>query len=195
VYASTTEVRLGQRVPDFELLTYDPARNEVGRFSMAQQIARGRWTILFFYTADFSYACTGELEALAQHHDEFVSMGCDVVAVSTDTHHAHHAWRRSEKALAHVNYQMGADRSGEVSRLFGVFDSRSGLALRGTFLILPDGTLMSAEVNFYNLARNIEELLRKLRAAAYTVKHPSEICAPQWRREGDRTLKDPGTDA
>jgi peroxiredoxin (alkyl hydroperoxide reductase subunit C) len=160
---------------------------------MAQQIARGRWTVLFFYTADFSFACSGELEALARHHDEFASMGCDVVAVSTDTHHAHRAWRTSEKALAHVTYQMGADRNGDVSRLFGVFDSRSGLALRGTFLILPDGMLISAEVNFYNLARNIEELLRKLKAAAYTVEHPSEICAPEWRKEGDRILRDPGT--
>jgi alkyl hydroperoxide reductase subunit AhpC len=191
VYVSTSEVRLGQRVPDFELLTYEPARDEFGRFSMADQIERSRWTLLFFYTADFSFACTGELEALAEQHHEFLTLGCDVVAVSTDTHHAHQAWRRCDQALAGVTYPMGADHNGNVSRLFGVYDSRSGLALRGTFLILPDGTLISAEVNFYNLARSTDELLRKLRAAVYTASHPSEICAPQWRKEGDRTLKDP----
>ena len=193
MYVSTATVKLGQRVPDFVLTMYDPATNEFGRFSMAEQIQKRRWTIVFFYTADFSYACAGEFEALSRRYDDFAALGGDVITVSTDTHHAHHAWRRHEKALADARYKMGADPSGEVSRMFGVYDERSGLALRGTFIIAPDGMLLSAEVNFYNLARNVDELVRKFKAAEYTSRHPDEICAPDWRADGDRTLTDPGT--
>jgi peroxiredoxin (alkyl hydroperoxide reductase subunit C) len=190
---SAPAVKVGQRVPGFSLMTYDPAANEFGRFSMAAQLEKRRWTILFFYTADFSYACAGEFEALSRKSDEFAALGCDVVTVSTDTHHAHLAWKRHDRSLADARHLMGADPSGEVSRLFGVYDEGSGLALRGTFIIQPDGMLLSGEVNFYNLARNIDELLRKFKAAEYTFRHPSEICAPDWRGEGDRTLRDPGT--
>ena len=115
-------------------------------------------------------------------------MGCDVVTVSADTKFVHLAWRKSEKELQNVRYLMAADPTGKVSRLFGVYDDNSGLALRGTFIINPEGTLLNAEVNFYNLGRNIDELMRKFKANIYMARKASEVCPSKWKDEGDKTL-------
>jgi NADH-dependent peroxiredoxin subunit C len=115
-------------------------------------------------------------------------MGCDIVTVSCDTQFVHLAWQRHEKELAGVKYSMGADPTGRVARMFGVYDEDTGLALRGTFMISPEGKLLNSEVNFYNLGRNIDELLRKFKANLYMAKKPTEVCPSKWRDEGDRTL-------
>ena len=115
-------------------------------------------------------------------------MGCDLVTVSADTKFVHLAWRKSEKELQNVRYLMAADPTGKVSRLFGVYDDNSGLALRGTFIINPEGTLLNAEVNFYNLGRNIDELMRKFKANIYMARKASEVCPSKWKDEGDKTL-------
>ena len=119
-------------------------------------------------------------------------MGCDVVTVSTDTQFVHLAWKRSEKELANVKYPMAADPTGKVSRMFGVYDEASGLALRGTFVINPEGVLLNSEVNFYNMGRNIDELMRKFKANVYMAKKTNEVCPSKWKDEGDKTLVDPG---
>jgi peroxiredoxin (alkyl hydroperoxide reductase subunit C) len=115
-------------------------------------------------------------------------MGCDLVTVSTDTKFVHLAWQRSEKELAQVRYPMGADPTGKVARMFGVYDENTGLALRGTFIINPDGVLVNQEVNFYNLGRNVDELMRKFKANLYMSRKPNEVCPSKWRDEGDKTL-------
>jgi len=119
-------------------------------------------------------------------------MGCDLVTVSTDTQFVHLAWQKHEKELARVKYPMAADPTGTVSRMFGVYDENSGLALRGTFVINPEGTLLNSEVNFYNLGRNIDELLRKFKANIYMARKANEVCPSKWKDEGDQTLVDPG---
>ena len=119
-------------------------------------------------------------------------MGCDVVTVSTDTQFVHLAWKQSEKELANVKYPMAADPTGKVSRMFGVYDDGSGLALRGTFIINPDGVLLNSEINFYNMGRNIDELMRKFKANVYMGKKTNEVCPSKWKDEGDKTLKNPG---
>lgn len=115
-------------------------------------------------------------------------MGCDIVTVSTDTKFVHLAWQRSEKELAQVRYPMAADPTGKVARMFGVYDDNTGLALRGTFIINPDGVLVNQEVNFYNLGRNVDELMRKFKANLYMSRKPQEVCPSKWRDEGDKTL-------
>ena len=115
-------------------------------------------------------------------------MGCDVVTVSCDTKFVHLASRRHEKELQNVPYAMGADPGGKVARMFGVLDENSGLALRGTFVINPEGKLMNSEVNFYNLGRNIDELMRKFKANLYMSRKTNEVCPSKWKDEGDRTL-------
>lgn len=108
--------------------------------------------------------------------------------MSTDTKFVHLAWKTSEKLLEKVKYPMGADPTGRLSRLFGVYDEETGLALRGTFLISPDGKLLGSEVNFYNVGRNSEELLRKLQASDYLRGAPEEACPARWTK-GEKTLK------
>lgn len=110
-----------------------------------------------------------------------------MITVSTDTKFVHLAWQRDEKLLKKVMYPMGADPTGRLSRLFGVYDEQTGLDLRGTFIISPEGRLLASEVNFYNVGRNSAELLRKLKANAYLAGHPEEACPARWE-EGKKTL-------
>lgn len=115
-------------------------------------------------------------------------MGAELITVSTDTQFVHLAWQKSEKELRDVKYPMGADPTGALSRQFGVYDEQSGLALRGTFIISPEGTLFNSEVNFYNLGRNIDELMRKFKANLYLARKATEACPSKWKDEGDKTL-------
>ncbi len=115
-------------------------------------------------------------------------LGAELITVSTDTKFVHLAWQRHEKQLHDVTYPMGADPTGHLSRLFGVYDGMSGLALRGTFLISPEGLLLNSEINYYNLGRNIEELIRKLKANIYLSRKKNEACPSKWKDEGDKTL-------
>jgi len=119
-------------------------------------------------------------------------MGADIVTVSTDTQFVHLAWQKSEKELANVRYTMAADPTGNVSRMFGVYNEANGLNLRGTFLINPEGTLLNMEMNFYNVGRNIDELMRKFKANIYVAKKTNEVCPSKWKDEGDKTLVNPG---
>ena len=111
-----------------------------------------------------------------------------MVTISTDTQFVHMAWQQNEKSLKNVKFPMAADPTGNVSKMFGVYDEATGLDLRGTFIINPDGALLNSEVNFYNLGRNVDELLRKLKANIYLSRHGDEACPAQWREEGDKTL-------
>ena len=111
------------------------------------------------------------------------------MTISTDTEFVHLAWQRDEKELAGVEFPMGADPTGKVGRMFGVLDDGSGLTLRGTFIISPQGQLMNSEVNFYNMGRNIDELMRKFKANLYLEKKTDEGCPSKWQDEGDATLR------
>ncbi|MDA8083563.1 MAG: redoxin domain-containing protein, partial [Nitrospiraceae bacterium] len=122
-------------------------------------------------------------------HDAFKDAGAEIVTVSNDTKFVHLAWQREEKMLEKVKYTMGADPTGNLSRMFGVYDEATGLALRGAFIISPEGKLFNSEVNFYNLGRNIDELLRKVKANIYLAEHGDEVCPVKWQEKGDTTLK------
>ena len=115
-------------------------------------------------------------------------MGCDIITISTDTEYVHLAWQKSEKELAQVRYPMASDHTGRVARMFGVYDENTGLALRGAFIVNPEGIVMNSEINYYNLGSNIDELMRKFKANLYMAKKASEVCPSKWRDEGDKTL-------
>jgi NADH-dependent peroxiredoxin subunit C len=181
-------VSVGMDVPAFTMDVYDPQIRAFGKVSLDELKKDGKWTILVFYPADFTFVCPTELADLAEKHEALKKLGAAVISVSTDTQFAHLAWRDSEKLLAKVNYLMGADPTGAVSRLFGVYDAGTGLALRGTFIISPLGKLVSSEVNFYNVGRDMNELVRRLEANAYLVTHPGEACPAKWKT-GAKTLK------
>lgn len=116
-------------------------------------------------------------------------MNAELITISKDTKFVHLAWQRDEKMLEKVRYRMGSDPTGNLARAFGVYDEATGLALRGTFVISPEGKLFNSEVNFYNLGRNIEELLRKVTANIYLGEHGDEACPVRWQGAGDKTLK------
>lgn len=115
-------------------------------------------------------------------------MGAEVVTISTDTQFVHLAWKNAEKSLENVTFPMAADPTGNISRLFGVYDPCTGLDLRGTFIINPEGTVLNSEVNFYNMGRNIDELMRKFKANLHLSKHADQGCPSKWKEEGDKTL-------
>ncbi|MGB9601383.1 MAG: peroxiredoxin [Verrucomicrobiia bacterium] len=183
-----TVVMVGNEVPNFEMEVYDPVNRKFGKISLEELKKQGKWTVLVFYPADFTFVCPTELADLAEKQEQLKKLGAEVISVSTDTKFSHLAWRDSEKLLENVKYLMGADPTGKVSRLFGVYDSNTGLALRGTFVISPQGKLVSSEVNFYNVGRNADELVRKMEANVYLAAHPDEACPAKWK-QGAKTLK------
>ena len=185
-------VHVGQKIPDFEMQTFEPAQGQFGKFKLSELMGKKKWVVLVFYPADFTFVCPTELADIAEKYDEISKLGCEVVSVSTDTHFVHMAWKNDEKLLANVRYPMGADPTGKVTRLFGVYDEESGLALRGTFIISPDGIVVGSEVNYFNVGRNADELVRKLKAFIYVRENPAEVCPAKWEA-GKKTLK-PGKD-
>ncbi|MCP4181304.1 MAG: redoxin domain-containing protein [bacterium] len=180
-------IRVGMDVPNFEFNTFDPKSNQFGKFSIEEAKKAGKWTILYFYPADFTFVCPTELADVASKYEEIEKQDAEIVSISTDTEFVHLAWKEAELLLKNVKYPMGADPTGKVSKLFGVYDEATGLALRGTFIINPEGSLVSSEVSFYNVGRNADELLRKVKAAVYVRENPNEVCPAKWDT-GEKTL-------
>jgi NADH-dependent peroxiredoxin subunit C len=180
-------LRLGDMVPALDIEVYNPKDREFGVVSLEKLRADGQWAILVFYPADFTFVCPTELADLGGHYEEFRKLGAELISVSTDTKFVHLAWHSDEKLLADVKYPMGADASGKLSRMFGVFDEATGLDRRGTFLVNPEGRLVSIEISFDNVGRNADELLRKLKAHVYVAAHPNEACPAKWE-QGRKTL-------
>jgi len=181
-------LHVGEMVPNFEMETYDPRKGEFGKISLDSLKQSKKWTVLVFYPADYTFVCPTELADVADKYKDLSAAGAEVIAVSTDTKFVHMAWQREEKLLKGLGYPMGADPTGTVSRMFGVYDDATGLALRGTFIISPDGKLVASEVNFYNVGRSAAELVRKVKANVYLAVHPDEACPANWS-DGGKTLK------
>lgn len=147
----------------------------------------GKWSVFFFYPADFTFVCPTELEDLADKYAELQQMGVEVYSVSTDTHFSHKAWHDSSEAIGKINYVMLGDPSHSISKNFGVLQD-NGLAQRGTFVMNEEGVIQSIEVSAEGVGRSAEELIRKIKALQYIAKHPNEVCPAKWK-EGEKTLK------
>jgi peroxiredoxin len=182
------KLMIGNTVPDFTIETYDTVKKDFSEITLESIKKKKKWTVLFFYPADFTFVCPTELADLANVHKELKELGVEVISMSTDTKFTHLGWTQAEMLLKNVKFLMGADPTGKISRLFGVYDENSGLALRGTFIISPDGVLVGSEINYYNVGRNADELLRKMKANVYLADHPNEACPAKWE-EGEKTLK------
>ena len=147
----------------------------------------GKWSVVFFYPADFTFVCPTELEDLADHYATFQSLGVEIYSVSTDTHFAHKAWHDTSESVGKIQYAMVGDPTGTISRNFDVMIEEAGLADRGTFVIDPEGKIQIVEVNAGGIGRDAGELLRKVKAAQYVASHPGEVCPAKWQ-EGEKTL-------
>jgi NADH-dependent peroxiredoxin subunit C len=148
---------------------------------------KGKWSIVFFYPADFTFVCPTELGDMADLYPEFQKLGVEVYSVSTDTHFTHKAWHDTSDTIKKINYPMLGDPTGTITRNFGVMIEEEGLALRGTFVINPEGVIKVSEVHDLGIGRDASELLRKVKAAQYVASHPGEVCPAKWQ-EGDATL-------
>ena len=180
---------VGDEVP--EDVDFDVFKdNEISKLSFAD--LRGKWTILFFYPGDFTFVCPTELGEMAGLYEEFVKEGAEVVSVSTDSAFVHKAWHDTSDTIKQVTYPMAADPSHELSELFGVLEEGDGQALRGTFIISPEGVIKTAEINCAGIGRNAKETMRKFKAAKYVGDNPANVCPASWN-EGDETLT-PGVD-
>lgn len=180
---------VGSPVPSFgEINTFNPKTGQFEKFSLEEAQKNKKWAVLVFYPADYTFVCPTELKDYAEKQEILEKMGVQIVSISTDTHFVHMAWQRDEKLLEHVRFQMGADPTGKASRIFGVYDENSGLALRGTFIINPEGVLVASEINFFNVGRNADELVRKVEANIYVATHSDEVCPAKWHA-GEKTIK------
>jgi peroxiredoxin len=160
-----------------------------GKFvPVSEESFKGKWSVVVFYPADFTFVCPTELEDLADRYAQFQALGVEVYGVSTDTHFAHKAWHDTSDAIKKVKYPLIGDPTGALTRNFDVMIEEEGLALRGTFVINPEGQIKLCEIHDNGIGRDAGELLRKVKAAQYVAAHPGEVCPAKWT-EGAKTLK------
>ena len=176
-------LRINGPAPDFDLEAY--YKGDVVKTKLSDY--QGKWTILFFYPADFTFVCPTELGDLADNYEAFKAEGAEILSDSTDTYYAHKAWHDTSETINKINFPMLADPTGKLARDYGVYIEDEGLALRGTFIIDPDGILKAYEINAKPIGRSSEELLRKLQAAKFTREHGGEVCPMNWK-PGEKTL-------
>jgi peroxiredoxin (alkyl hydroperoxide reductase subunit C) len=159
-----------------------------GKFEhVTDEDLKGKWSVVFFYPADFTFVCPTELGDLADHYAEFRDLGVEIYAVSTDTHFTHKAWHDTSETIGKIRFPMLGDPTGAITRNFGVMIESEGLAERGTFVIDPQGRIQIVEINAGGIGRDATELMRKIKAAQYVAAHPGEVCPAKWK-EGEATL-------
>lgn len=179
---------IGSSVPDFEFEYFQDESFRKMKFSTLL----GKWVVVVFYPADFTFVCPTELEELAKNYDAFKALGAEIISVSTDTVFVHKAWHDFSPAIKQITYPMAADPTAKLAKAFGVYIPEEGLSLRGTFIIDTDGILQSIEINSNSIGRNAKETLRKLEAAIFVKEHPGQVCPASWKK-GEKTLQ-PGID-
>lgn len=155
---------------------------------VSDESIKGKWSVFVFYPADFTFVCPTELEDLADHYAEFQKLGAEIYGVSCDTHFSHKAWHDTSEAIGKVKYALVGDPTAKLARAFDVLIEEEGMALRGTFVIDPEGTIKLCEIHDNGIGRDASELLRKVKAAQYVASHPGEVCPAKWK-EGEKTLK------
>jgi len=149
---------------------------------------KGKWSVFFFYPADFSFVCPTELADIQDHYEEFKSMNCEIYSVSTDTHFVHKAWADATDTIGKIKYPMLADAAHVLSKQFGVLVEEDGIALRGTFIVNPEGQIKAYEIHDMGIGRNAEELVRKVQAAQFVAEHGDKVCPAKWT-PGEETLE------
>jgi peroxiredoxin (alkyl hydroperoxide reductase subunit C) len=177
-------VKINALAPDFNEEAF--VDEEIRRISLKDY--RGKWVILFFYPADFTFVCPTELGQLADHYESIRNEGAEVISVSVDTAFVHKAWHDESATIKKIKYPMLADPAHRVCQSYGTLIEDEGLSLRGTFLIDPDGVLKAYELHNNSIGRSIDEIIRKLQAAKFVAEHGGEVCPMNWK-PGERTLK------
>ncbi len=182
------KITIGKVVPDFSVEAFH--NEDIKKVNLADR--KGKWTVVFFYPADFTFVCPTELEELAVNYAEFQKLNVEIFSVSQDTVYVHKAWHDHSEAIKKVQYPMLADPTHKLSKMFGTYIEDEGMSLRGTFIIDPDLILRGMEVNDNSIGRSARELVRKIKAAQFVREHGGNVCPASWE-PGEDTLK-PGLD-
>jgi len=175
---------INSKIPDFKVQAFHQGEFQ----TVSQESLKGKWSVFFFYPADFTFVCPTELGDMADRYEEFKKLGVEVYSVSTDTHFVHKAWHDTSETIKKIRYPMLADPTGVLTRAFGVHIEEQGISYRGTFVIDPEGRIKIAEIHDNGIGRNADELLRKVQAAQFVATHPGEVCPAKWK-PGAQTLK------
>ncbi len=177
-------VRINQVIPDLAAEAFHEGKIRKIRLSDY----RGKWLVMVFYPADFTFVCPTELEEVANYYSEFRKLGAEVLSVSTDTVFVHKAWHDNSPSIKKIRFPMVADPAGKLCREFGTYIEEEGVSLRGSFVVDPDGVLKAFELHDNAIGRSAEELLRKLQAAKFVKEHKGLVCPASWR-PGKKILK------
>ncbi|PIC79681.1 peroxiredoxin [Sporosarcina sp. P18a] len=177
---------IGKQIEEFTANAYNSGNGEF--IEVTQENFKGKWSVVCFYPADFTFVCPTELEDLQNQYETLKGLDTEVYSVSTDTHFTHKAWHDHSDAISSLRYIMIGDPSQKISRIFDVLDEEAGLAQRGTFIIDPDGVVQAAEINADGIGRDASVLVNKIKAAQYVRNNPGEVCPAKWQ-EGSETLK------
>lgn len=174
---------VGTKLPNLILSAFH--NNEIKKIDLSQ--LNGKWAILFFYPADFTFVCPTELKDLANKYEEIKLLNVEVYSVSTDTVYAHKAWHDSSDSIKNVKFPMLADSNGELCKKLGVYIADEGVSYRATIIVDPDSIIQSYEVNNNGIGRNATELVRKLKALKFVREHGDQVCPANWE-PGQKTL-------
>ena len=179
-------IQINQTAPKFTEETYDGATDEIKKISLEDY--KGKWVILFFYPADFTFVCPTELGELADEYEKFKELNAEVISISTDTAFVHKAWHDNSETIKKIKFPMLADPTRRVCTEYGTLIEEEGLSLRASAIIDPEGILKSFEIQDNSIGRSSEELIRKLQAAQFVNKNPGNVCPMNWK-PGKETLK------
>ncbi|MGI6018993.1 MAG: alkyl hydroperoxide reductase subunit C [Marvinbryantia sp.] len=175
---------INKEITDFSVQAFQNAAFR----TVTKEDILGKWSVFFFYPADFTFVCPTELEDLANKYEDFSAIGCEIYSVSTDSHFVHKAWHDASERIKKIQYPMLADPTHALSKDFDVLIEADGMAERGTFVVNPEGRIAAYEVNAGNVGRNADELLRKVQALQFVAEHGDEVCPAKWQ-PGSETLK------
>ncbi|EAR18853.1 peroxiredoxin [Synechococcus sp. W2B2] len=182
-------LRVGHQAPDFTATAV--VDQEFKEISLSQY--RGKYVVLFFYPLDFTFVCPTEITAFSDRYADFSSKNCEILGVSVDSKFSHLAWiqtPRNQGGIGDINYPLVADLNKEIGNAFNILDDE-GKALRGLYLIDPDGVIVHATINNLPVGRNVDETLRLLQAFQYVQSNPDEVCPANWTPGSATMLEDP----
>lgn len=175
---------INKKIPDFNFEAYH--EDKIKKIKLSDY--RGKWLILFFYPADFTFICPTELEEMAEYYSNFKKIGVEVLSISTDTVFAHKAWHDQSPSVKKIKFPMVADPGGNLCKALGTYIENEGLSIRASFIIDPEGNIKAYEMCDNNLGRSAGELLRKTQAAIFVSQHRGQVCPASWK-PGKKTLK------
>jgi peroxiredoxin (alkyl hydroperoxide reductase subunit C) len=183
IYENTSLAKVGKPAPDFTMKTTADLAKLQSEASLSDYA--GKWLVLFFYPLDFTFVCPTEITALSDRYSEFAEIGADILGVSTDSVYSHRAWintPRDKNGLGELKFPLASDNTHTVSADYGVLIEEEGIALRGLFIIDPNGILQYAVINNLNIGRSVDETLRVLEAL-----QTGGLCPANWK-PGQKTL-------